>query len=89
MAFGLPIVATEVGGIPEIVEDGANGRLCAVDDLQAQERALLELAADPGLRQHIGEINRRKAEDFRPAEMARAYAAIYRQLLDGPLEQTS
>lgn len=89
MAFGLPIVATEVGGIPEIVEDGANGRLCAVDDLQAQERALLELAADPELRQHIGGINRRKAEAFRPAEMARAYAAIYRQLLHGPLEQTS
>jgi len=89
MAFGLPIVATNVGGIPEIVEDGANGRLCAVDDLEAQQRALLELAADPELRQHIGETNRRKAEDFRPAVMARAYAAIYRQLLNRPLEQTS
>jgi glycosyltransferase involved in cell wall biosynthesis len=89
MAFGLPIVATNVGGIPEIVEDGADGWLCAVDDLNAQERALLSLAADPELRQHIGQTNRRKAEHFRPAEMARAYAAIYRQLLDRPLEQTS
>ena len=87
MAFGLPIVATRVGGIPEIVEDGANGSLCEVDDLDAQERALLALAGDPALRQRIGEVNRRKAENFRPAEMARAYAAIYRQLLDRPLEQ--
>ena len=86
MAFGLPIVATRVGGIPEIVEDGANGSLCEVDDLDAQERALLALAGDPALRQRIGEVNRRKAENFRPAEMARAYAAIYRQLLNRPLE---
>jgi len=88
MAFGLPIVATEVGGIPEIIEDGVNGTLCAVGDLEAQERAVLSLADDPELRQHIGETNRRRAEDYRPAEMARAYAAIYRQLLNRPLEQT-
>lgn len=87
MAFGLPIVATRVGGIPEIVADGVNGLLCEVDDLDAQQAALLSLAGDPERRQRIGAANRRKAEDFRPAEMAKGYAAVYRQLLGRPRER--
>ncbi len=90
MAFGLPVVATRVGGIPEIISDGENGTLCAVDDLDAQSEALLGLAADPGRRKLIADNNRRKARQFEPAEMASSYAAIYRQLLKtSRMEQSS
>ena len=90
MAFGLPVVATRVGGIPEIVTDGENGMLCDPDDLDGQAAALLELAGDPRLRQQLAVANRARAEHYRPAEMARQYAAIYRQLLSkGGKEQHS
>ncbi|HHQ14667.1 MAG TPA: glycosyltransferase family 1 protein, partial [Chromatiales bacterium] len=57
MEFGLPIVATAVGGIPEIIEDGRNGFLCAVDDIGAQSEALGRLIHDTDRRAQIGAVN--------------------------------
>jgi glycosyltransferase involved in cell wall biosynthesis len=54
MAHSKPIVATEVGGIPEIVEDGITGYLVPRCDVPALAVRLLQLAADPPLRQRMG-----------------------------------
>jgi glycosyltransferase involved in cell wall biosynthesis len=81
MANGLPIVATRVGGIPEIVEDPVNGSLCAVDDLEAQCAAILRLAQDGGLRAGIAAANREKAAGYAPSVMTARYAGLYEQLL--------
>lgn len=81
MQFGLPVVATSVGGIPEIISDGVNGMLCGVDDIDAQSAALLRLVRDPVLRQRIGETNRARAQEYSPAIMAERYLEIYRRLL--------
>ncbi|RMF98807.1 MAG: glycosyltransferase family 1 protein [Gammaproteobacteria bacterium] len=83
MAFGLPVVATRVGGIPEIVDEPDNGFLCAVDDLEAQAAALTRLAQHADLRARIGASNRRHAADFAPANMAAAYIALYNELAAG------
>ncbi len=83
MAFGLPVVATRVGGIPEIVNEPDNGFLCAVDDLDAQAAALRRLAQDPELRARLGANNRRHAAAFAPAQMAAAYIALYNALTAG------
>ena len=47
LAFGLPIVATRVGGVPEVVRDGLEAELVAPGDGPALQRALARLAGDP------------------------------------------
>ena len=62
LAAGLPLVATRVGGLPELVVDGESGRLCDVDDAEALGDALEELIADESLRRRMSERARRDAE---------------------------
>jgi colanic acid/amylovoran biosynthesis glycosyltransferase len=55
MATGLPVFATEHGGIPEAIENGVSGVLVPERDDEALARALLSAAQDPGLLQRIGQ----------------------------------
>lgn len=81
MAFGLPVVATRAGGIPEIVPDGLAGFLCEVGDVAAMAAAILALRADRGLRERIGAANRERAALYSPQAMTERYCALYRELL--------
>ena len=54
MSSSLPVVATDVGGIPEIVEDGVNGYLVPPKHPEAIAERILELNADPKLRRRLG-----------------------------------
>jgi len=54
MSFGLPIVATKVGAIPELVQDGVQGVLVPPGDSVALARALKELISRPQLRERYG-----------------------------------
>lgn len=83
LEFGLPIVATRVGGIPEIVEDGGNGILIEYGDLEGMKTALLRLAADPQLRLRISRANLEKAKAFSPERMAQSYLTLYEQMTSG------
>ena len=53
-AFGKPVVATRVGGLPEIIEDGRTGLLVNPHDEQGLAEAIARLLADPLLRQSMG-----------------------------------
>lgn len=55
MSIGLPVVATRVGGVAEIVDDQATGILVAPHDEAALSEALLMLAADPAFREKLGQ----------------------------------
>ena len=52
-AFGKPVVATRVGGLPEYVQDGVNGLLVEPGDAEALAAAILRLLQEPGLREHL------------------------------------
>jgi glycosyltransferase involved in cell wall biosynthesis len=82
MAAGVPVVATAVGGVPEVVEDGLDGVLVPAGDPQALAAAVLALLTDPPRRARLSEAGRRRVErDFGVARMARELEMIYREVL--------
>jgi glycosyltransferase involved in cell wall biosynthesis len=83
MARGIPVVATRVGGIPEIVGAGREGLLAARGDAEALARALLELRRDPGRARALGEAGRRRARAFDVADTTRRTRDLYERLLAG------
>jgi len=54
MAVGLPVVATRVGGLPELIPEGRAGFLVPPGDATALAEALLRLGGDPGIRAMMG-----------------------------------
>ncbi len=70
MAAGVPVVATAVGGTPELIEDGVSGLLVPVRDAQALSRAIGSLLAEPGRRQAIGQAGRLRARQYFSLEAA-------------------
>jgi glycosyltransferase involved in cell wall biosynthesis len=82
MAIGVPVVASAVGGVPEVVEHGGTGLLV---DRQAPERyaaAVRRLLHEPDLRAHvIAAARRRVAERFSWNAVRQAYLDIYREAL--------
>lgn len=62
MAARLPVLATRVGGVPEVVMDGETGLLVPPGDPEALAAALARLASDPAWRRAAGEAGRRRAE---------------------------
>jgi glycosyltransferase involved in cell wall biosynthesis len=60
MSHGLPVISTTVGGIPELVRDGVDGRLIAPGNVSELARCIGELAASPALRQQMGSAGRER-----------------------------
>ena len=63
LASGTPVVATRVGGVPDVVRDGIDGFLVEPGDTDAAAERLAELALDPDLRARLGESGRAYARD--------------------------
>ncbi len=79
MAAELPIVATSVGGTPEVVVDGETGRLAPARDAAGLAAALLDVAGDPARARAWGRAGRQRLlQYFTIDEMVRRYAAVYR-----------
>ena len=62
-AMKLPVVATDIRGCREVVEEGVNGFLIPVGNPAALTAAIRRLGEDPGMRKRMGEAGRRKARD--------------------------
>jgi len=82
MAAGLPAVATAVGGVPEVIEDGRTGLLADAGDDAHLAELVLRLADDPGLRSQMGEAGRaRTSELFSETKMHGQYLRLYQEML--------
>jgi len=78
MRAGLPIVATRVGAIPEVVEDGVTGLLVPPDDPDALASAIVALLRDPAWGDRAGAAGfRRLRDEFSPERMAADVAGVY------------
>lgn len=83
MSQHLPVVATPVGGIPEVVHSGQHGLLVPVQDPQALAAAITEMVTDPEGRRALGEAAyQRVRETFSFEAMTRQYDALYYSLTD-------
>ena len=81
MAQGLPVVASNVGGLPELVEDGRTGILVPPTDVGALANALRILAADAQRRREMGMAGwRRTQEHFSVDRMVAQTAEIFPEL---------
>jgi glycosyltransferase involved in cell wall biosynthesis len=87
MAAGVPIVATRVGGTPEVVTDGVTGLLVPPKDPQALAAAMLTMLDDRGLAERMGQLARMRTEhDFNLRTMTASYEALYEQAVAGDSE---
>lgn len=78
MAAGKAVVVSNVGGVPEIVMDGATGILVRPEDPRALARAVARLASDVASRQNLAAASLQRAQDFDWASIANHYIGIYR-----------
>jgi glycosyltransferase involved in cell wall biosynthesis len=82
LAVGTPVIATSVGGVPEVVRDGENGLLVPPNDPAALAEAIRRLVGDPGLRERLAAAAALSVEALKPElrlgeieeELARAAA---------------
>jgi glycosyltransferase involved in cell wall biosynthesis len=79
MDRALPIIASRVGGLPEIVKDGENGILIEPRSPDQLQEAILRLYDDPDLRRAMGARGREFSRDFTAEAMAARYLDLYKQ----------
>ncbi len=83
MAAGKPVVATSVGGVPELVIDGQTGFLVPPNNSEGLAAAITHLIGDPGLAEDMGRRGRQRAMEFGIESMVSRYETLYRTLLSG------
>ncbi|HEY1771788.1 MAG TPA: glycosyltransferase [Gammaproteobacteria bacterium] len=82
MAAGVPVVATHVGGTPEVIQDGEHGLLTPPGDSQAIADAILAVLGDPALAARLSANGRRRVQDeFSFEAVVRRTEDLYRELL--------
>ena len=78
----MPVVASNAGGIPEVVEHGVNGLLYPVGDVEGMAAGAIELLADPVRHRTFARRARERAvERFREPAIVAQYRALYERVL--------
>ena len=81
MAAALPVVATRVGGIPHLVDDGRTGFVVDVGDVDALAQRVSELVDDEARRRSFAAAARAAAQEFRPAAVAARVRSVYDEVV--------
>jgi len=82
MAYGKPVVASRIGGIPEIVRDRETGLLFEVGDVTGLADRIIELIEKPDLRKKIGDAGRKLAERYSWSVIADQTIALYQDCIN-------
>ena len=81
MACGVPIVASKIGGIPDVVKDGENGLLVSPGDSEALADAIIYLLENEDVREEMGDNGRKKVEGYSWDKIAEETEKVYDELL--------
>ena len=82
MACGLPVIATSVGGNPELVENGKTGLLIPPENVDALYNSLMKLLQDENTKEKMGKSGRKKVKDhFTWDKIAKEYLRLYELIL--------
>jgi glycosyltransferase involved in cell wall biosynthesis len=81
MAGGSPVIASRIGGIPEIVVDGESGLLVPPNDVPALRTAMARLLQDGELRRRMGHAAKQRSLDFEAGTVVPRIEALYQALL--------
>jgi glycosyltransferase involved in cell wall biosynthesis len=85
MAAGVPVIATSVGGIPEVIRDGIDGTLVPPGDPDALAEAMLKLLLEPQLAARMGQAARERiSRSFSIEKMVREFEDLYLYLVRSP-----
>lgn len=82
MALGKPIIASDIGGIRDMVHSGENGFLVPVGDVHAWAEAIARLCRDPERRRSMGDVGRQMAPRYSSEEMIKMIDQLYGKLLN-------
>jgi glycosyltransferase involved in cell wall biosynthesis len=82
MAAGCNVVASRVGGIPEMVDEGRTGRLVPPGDPTTLSKVMLELYRSAEQRDRLGRAAREVANSWRMERTVEQYHALYRRMRD-------
>jgi len=82
MACGVPVIATAVGGLPEVVDEGVTGRLFGPGDIEAMSKAAVEILSDgPGVERMRAAARARAVDMFSTEKVVPMYEAFYGRVL--------
>jgi glycosyltransferase involved in cell wall biosynthesis len=82
MACSLPVVSTNVGGVPEVVVEGETGYLTSVGDIEAMAEKVKILLSDKILRMKMGESGRKRVEKhFNANIVVNKYEELYQRVI--------
>jgi N-acetyl-alpha-D-glucosaminyl L-malate synthase BshA len=89
MACEVPVIATRIGGIPEVVEDEEDGFLFQLGDVAGMADASIRLVKNPKLRAEMGKSARQHAiRDFCASKIVRHYENLYLQTIEEPTQKS-
>lgn len=83
MAFGKPVIATNIGGMPDMIDHGETGLMVAPGDAGQLAAAMQSLVDDAGQRTRLGQASLRKVQGFTASAVAARLEGLYRELREG------
>jgi glycosyltransferase involved in cell wall biosynthesis len=84
MACGVPVISSDIGGLPELNVDGVTGFLCPLADVDAMTDAARRILTEPGLHERMAAAALRRATDFDLDKIVPLYEAHYDRVLGAP-----
>jgi L-malate glycosyltransferase len=82
MATGTPVVATRAGGIPDMIQDGINGRLVDCGDDTQLANVIVSLLLEKEQRKKLGDTGKQSALPYLPENIARQHLDVYTRILN-------
>ena len=82
MAVGVPVIATNTGGLPELVENGVSGHLCEVGDIDKMASCVLEILSNDKSISEYRSSTLERAQNFRIDFILPKYLEIYNRVIN-------